>query len=264
MTLQAGAVVNFCCNICGAANSQALDAFHRETPDCIRCGSSPRIRGMVHALSCALFGRGLTLAAWPERKDLAGVGFSDGEVYAVPLAFKTAFTNTFLHKEPRLDLLSDDWRRYVGADFIICAEVLEHVPAPYERALEALGRMISPEGVLIVTTPFTDRAETKEHFPSLSTFETAEIDGRWVVLNKTADGRHEVFDRDVHFHGGPGLVLEMRVFARADLLAALEAAGFTCMVYDTPQPEIGYVWSPAEQRPGDGVSLDHVIAARRA
>lgn len=39
-------------------------------------------------------------------------------------------------------------------DAILCTEVLEHVPQP-DRALQELGRLLRPDGYLILTAPFT-------------------------------------------------------------------------------------------------------------
>jgi hypothetical protein len=42
-----------------------------------------------------LFGQNLTLANFPVRKDIRGVGLSDWLGYAIPLAKKFDYTNTF-------------------------------------------------------------------------------------------------------------------------------------------------------------------------
>lgn len=253
--------IDYRCNICGAANSRMYRRLHRELPDCVRCGSSPRMRGLIHALGLALFGRSAPLPSWPERPDLRGLGFSDNDVYATPLSWKTSFVNTFLDQEPKLDLLSDDWRSYKRVDFLVCAEVLEHVPAPCERALVTLRRLLEPGGIAVLSTPYTDRKQTKEHFTDLNDFEIVRGEDGLAVLNTRVDGVSEILDGHVHLHGGSGLTLEMRVFAEQDLLRLIADTGFRCVVHDAPAPEIGYLWPRREQRSGDGVSLDHVITA---
>ena len=50
--------------------------------------------------------------------------------------------------------------------------------------------------------------------------------------------------RDLVFHGGPGETLELRLFALADLVAHLEAAGF-CDVRVRREPNFAHgVWWP--------------------
>ena len=83
------------------------------------------------------------------------------------MAAKFDYTNTFYHQAPRLDInhpAPNDFGRY---DFIISSEVMEHVPQPVEKAFENLYRMLKPDGLLVLTVPYTIDGRTIEHFPQL-------------------------------------------------------------------------------------------------
>jgi SAM-dependent methyltransferase len=257
-------LITFKCNICGQENSLYFKQFHREAPSCSKCRSNPRFRGTMHALSVALFGKSITLVDFPNRKDIKGIGMSDWEVYSNILVEKFDFQNTYYHTAPKLDLKSDDWKNFTNCDFVLCTEVMEHVVAPLEDVLINVRRMLKPNGALIFTAPYTNRVETKEHFPGLFKFHPVEIDGQWVVLNKNVDGTYTVFDKDICFHGGPGTVLEMRVFSERDLKSLLGNAGFRFKEYHEAICEIGYVWPSYEERAGDGIGLNYIFEARPA
>ncbi len=96
-----------------------------------------------------LFGTSLVLSDFPHRPDLAGIGLSDWEGYANPLAERLNYTNTFFHQAPLLDITSvgpDHSGRY---DFIICSDVFEHVCQPVSKAFENAYRLLKPGGVMI-------------------------------------------------------------------------------------------------------------------
>ena len=71
------ASIRYVCNICKQANELPAVKFHRELGQCTRCGSTPRFRGLMYALSLALFDKNMALPDFPARKDLRGVGISD-------------------------------------------------------------------------------------------------------------------------------------------------------------------------------------------
>ena len=52
---------SFTCNICCARNTLPAQPFQREAPSCTNCGSSVRVRGLLHALSKELLGASLAL-----------------------------------------------------------------------------------------------------------------------------------------------------------------------------------------------------------
>ncbi len=231
-------VVAFRCNVCGHGNADVPVArMKREAASCAGCASSVRLRGIVHHLSLGLFGVSLPLPDFPVRPDVAGIGLSDWNGYALTLARRLNYWNTFYHQEPFLDIAAPPAGRHRTCDFVISSDVFEHVPAPVERAFAGAFALLKPGGLLVLTVPFTALEETVEHFPGLGTHAVVAFDGGHVLLSRDAAGRYEVRDRLV-FHGGPGEVLEMRSFSRAGTLRLLADAGFEEVVVhagDVPQ-----------------------------
>ncbi len=238
--------LDYQCNVCATQVVQwPLAAIDRDLPSCPGCGSSVRMRSVVHLLSVSLFGQSLLLPRWPKRRDIKGLGLSDWSGYGRWLHLKTDYTNTYFHTAPRLDICNAPASRAGSADYLISTEVFEHVPPPASRAFEGAALLLKPGGVLIFTTPFSNDAETVEHFPFLNDWEIVERGGRHVLINRRKDGTREEFDNLV-FHGGPGTTVEMRLFSRAALLRELAAAGFSEIeVFDQPVLEYGIIhWYP--------------------
>ncbi len=235
--------VGFRCNICEARCRVEPGAIGRETPSCARCGSTVRQRAVVHLLAGELFGRDLTLPRLPRRPDKVGIGLSDAEVYAVPLARRLGYTNTYFDREPRLDIAEVPPSRSGSCDFVLASDVFEHVAPPVSRAFAQARRLLKPGGVLIFTVPFTLEPETKEHFPELHEYRLLETPQGRVLENRTSDGRTQRFT-DLCFHGGPGATLEMRVFCRAGLEQEFAHAGFSRFrLADEPCPAHGIAWA---------------------
>jgi len=222
----------FVCNICGTRNNSNADPGDRELVSCVRCHSSIRLRSVVLALSRALFGLDLTLPEFPVLKSIRGLGLSDSDVYADRLESCFSYTNTFYHREPCLDLLHPDEREFGKYDFVICSEVLEHVPAPVDRAFVTLARLLKPNGFLILTVPYSLDTETLEHYPGVANSVFAQIDGRTVLVSRSDSGEYRVFD-NLAFHGGAGSTLEHRLFSDADVRAGLANAGFQTVQFDS-------------------------------
>jgi SAM-dependent methyltransferase len=204
------------------------------------------MRAIVHLLSRALFGRSLSLPEFPVDKQLTGVGLSDWEVYADQLAAKLDYRNTYLDRDPKLDITRIDPSLERSLDFLISTDVFEHVQPPVSVAFENACRLLKPGGCLIFTVPYTNEPGTRtvEHFPDLYDFELQTAPGQPARLrNRTRDGQEQVFD-DLVFHGGGGLTLEMRVFTEESLLQELARAGFEdvriCREQDL---EHGIYWS---------------------
>jgi hypothetical protein len=238
----ASAVVAFRCNICGADCRAAPAAIARETISCRECRSTVRLRAIAHLLTTELFGRSIALPDLDRRKDICGIGLSDGP-YARQLEDKLDYTNTFYRAAPRLDITDVPADREGAYDFIIASDVFEHVAPPVSRAFVNARRMLRQGGVIIFTAPFTLEAETIEHFPELHDYRLLETPQGWRLENRTADGRQQVYD-DLTFHGGVGSTLEMREFSRAALEREFAQAGFSRVrIADEPCPKFGIAWT---------------------
>lgn len=237
----------FTCNLCGAEAARPAEGLDRETPGCASCGSSVRLRALVALLSQELFGLQMTLPEFPALKSIRGLGMTDPPALAGLLAEKFDYTNTFYHQAPRFDITQPGQRDFGRYDFILSSEVMEHVPPPAERAFSHLYQLLKPDGLLLLTTPYTLGGKTVEHFPQLHQYALATVAGRTVLVNRRRDGSVEVFE-DLTFHGGEGSTLEMRVFSEASLRSCLELAGFgSVQVAATNWPEFGvehaHAWS---------------------
>lgn len=213
------------CNICGHTCITLVEQLDRETSSCPGCGSTVRMRSVIHALSIVLFGESLALPDFPARPDVRAIGLSDWNGYAIPLAQKLHYTNTFYHKEPRLDITSIDPALENTLDVLISSDVFEHVAPPVSLAFQNAYKLLKPGGTLILTVPYTLDAETVEHFPDLYRYKVSSVENRRLLHNTTRDGREQTFEQLV-FHGGAGETLEMRIFSLDGLSRELKGAGF--------------------------------------
>jgi SAM-dependent methyltransferase len=245
----------FTCNICGKPNGAARADFAREDVSCVWCGSSVRTRGLLHVLSTEIFGVSLTLPEFPRVKSVRGLGLSDSAQYADQLALKFDYRNTFLDREPQLDLVNPPVRELGMYDFIVSSEVFEHVAPPAARAVENAFRLLKPEGVLVLTTPYSTGAEIKEHFEP-GEFGLAQIGDHVLLVNRTAGGEVRVYDNLVFHFGTNGPALEMREFSESGLRNELTRAGFAeVRIYSDNFPDFGILsaesWSlPIAARKG--------------
>jgi SAM-dependent methyltransferase len=229
--------VAFTCNVCGARNR--VTAFATEPASCA-CGSNVRVRALLHLLSMELFGRSLTAADFPKLKSIRGMGMTDKPGYAAILAGKFDYTNTYYDSAPRFDFTAAHPELYGTCDFILSADVLEHVAPPVERPLDEICRLLKPDGFLVATVPCTPDAAMREHFPELNEYRVVRLGASDVLVIRRRDGALEALE-DLVFHEGPGAVLEMRQFGRTGLRARLLAAGFREVDYlldDVPEAGI--------------------------
>jgi SAM-dependent methyltransferase len=243
-------LVRFQCNICGNRTSFPLKELRRDIWSCCFCGSTVRWRSIIHALSMELFGASLIIAEFPSRPDLVGIGLSDWEGYAKPLAEKLDYTNTFFHQEPRLDITDVDPARKNEYDFIISSDVFEHICYPVSKAFENARRLLKPGGVVIFSVPYLE-GQTKEHFPDVIQFSVKQRGEDWILTGVTAEGATREFT-NLTFHGGPGTTVECRLFGKDSLRKDCEEAGFTSLrIHDEEVRDHGICWIPyvAEEAP---------------
>jgi len=229
------------CNICGRNSYAPIAHLTREEKTCL-CGSSVRLRALIHVLSLELFGSSLTLPNFPLRRDLVGIDMSGAATYAQRLSKRLGYTNTFLHKSPRLDITEPNSSWIENCDFVISSDVFEHVAPPIERAFTNTFQILKPGGVFVLTVPYTPVGDTVEHFPDLYEYRIERSNGKWVLLNTTREGILQEFDNLV-FHGGDGETLELRIFSKRGVLSELQRAGFVDInIHKETVSDFGILW----------------------
>jgi SAM-dependent methyltransferase len=195
-----------------------------------------------------LFGQSVPLPEFPTLKAIRGVGMTDDESYAERLAEKFDYTNTYYDREPRLDFTESHPKDAGGYDFILSADVLEHVAPPLDRALEEVCRLLRPNGFFVLTVPCPQEKDL-EHFPELHEHRVVWLGDTRVLINRRSDGRLDIID-ELSFHGGPGATLEMRQLSPIGLRGRLLAAGFREVEFlNDDLPEIGVFFDPDVSQP---------------
>lgn len=142
---------------------------------------------------------------------------------------------------PILDITAVQGFEHSRNDFVMSIDVFEHVPPPVYRAFEGAASLLKSGGILVLSVPYTLEEKTVEHFPDLFDYRIAEHGGVKYLINKRRDGRLEMFD-ELSFHGGAGMTLEMRLFARADIERLLGDAGFHDVRIIDNVPEYGIIY----------------------
>lgn len=233
--------LQFRCNICGRTAKTKTTRLTREAPTC-RCGSSVRLRAIVHLLTEGLFGKSLAISDTPSRPDLVGVDMSGAPAYADRLSRRIGYTNTFLHKPPRLDITAPGEEWLSRCDFVISSDVFEHVAPPVSVAFDSVLQLLKPGGIFVLTVPWTKGGETVEHFPGLADFRIVRRGVTPVLVNCTPDGQILEYETLI-FHGGEGETLEMRVFSESGILDELARAGFCDIrIHAESCEEFGIFW----------------------
>lgn len=239
-------MISFTCNLCGAYNQ--VEEFATEPASC-KCGSNVRVRALIHLLSLELFGRSLTLTEFPRLKAIRGLGMTDKACYAEILADKFDYTNTYYDREPRFDFTEPHPQLSAAYDFILSADVLEHIAPPIERALEDVCQLLKPCGFFGVTVYCHPSDKLREHFPELHDYRIVPLGDSTVLVNRRRDGKLEVSENLI-FHAGGGASLEMREFGITELKAKLLAAGFQEVSFFTESlPEIGILFDHDVSQP---------------
>src|SRR5262249_6736629 len=145
------------------------------------------------------------------------------------------YRNTFYHQAPRFDI-TQPAEEPGTFDFILAGDIFEHVSPPVEQSLANVCALLKPDGFLAMSVPYSLEETTQEHFADLQEFGLVTAGSHLALVNRARTGEWQVFDNLV-FHGGPGSVLELRVFCESDLRAKLTAAGFTRVEFATaPYP----------------------------
>ena len=217
--------LSFKCNICGEFSMIHMLNFSREEVSCYKCGSTVRMRSMIHVLSSELFGESLTLIDFPVRKDIKGIGMSDWRRYADILSEKFDYTNTYYHKEPKLDIMNIPEELIGTLDFILSTDVYEHVLSPVSKAFDNTKKLLKKTGIFVFSVPYKLSGETKEHFKDLCNFSVLENSGEYTLENIDSLGNKKTY-KDLVFHGGPGETLEMRVFTKDSIERHFVDSGF--------------------------------------
>jgi SAM-dependent methyltransferase len=225
-----------------------VEAFATEPASCA-CGSNVRLRALIHLLSMELFGSSLILKDFPTLQAIRGLGLSDHPGYAAILAEKFDYTNTYYDREPRFDIAEQHPQLGGTYDFILLADVLEHIAPPVEFALEEACRLLNPRGFLGITIYCNPKDNLREHFPQLNEYRIVRLGDSDVLINRRRDGALEVRD-DLIFHGGSGATLEMREYGMTALEKQLLNAGFREVFFLTGNvPPIGVLFDHDVSQP---------------
>lgn len=216
----------FTCNICDHVNSVPIQKLDREVASCESCGSTVRLRSVIYLLARAIYGSPRTIGEFANDTSIRGIGLSDWSGYADRLQSIFSYTNTFIHQEPRLDIVAVPEEMNGTLDFVISSDVFEHVLPPIQRAFDNAARLLKPGGHLILTVPYSTDAETIEHYPNVLDYATVRLRHRICVV--TIDERDVMaLDERPIFHGGDGDTLEIRLFGEKALHQNLARAGFS-------------------------------------
>jgi SAM-dependent methyltransferase len=236
--------MSFLCNITGQTFD--LDDTEKDRELANRFGYNTRFRAICYIFCKLFYGECKLLTTLEENKNIKGIGMSDSG-WATIFEQKFNYINTFYHTSPFLNIYNEEHlKNYNELDFIISSDVFEHIdPFPsIQHAFNNLHKMLKCGGCIIFSVPYTHN-EHIEHFPNLYNYKVVNENGKYVLYNKTIDNKVEVFD-DLCFHGGPGNVLEMRVFSKKSIISFLTKAGFVDITFYSitdDMKQYGIFWS---------------------
>lgn len=201
-----------------------------------------RIRAVAYALTKGLNLKPI-LSLNKVNKTIKGVSLSDTSSCSLILDQLFDHQNTFLDKNPFLDIMNPP-ATINNLDFIISSDVFEHVTPPIEIAFKNSFNILKNGGILILTVPYIkEDKETIEHFPNLFNWRlNNKEDDRgqkyFYIENITKDGNKEIF-KNIIFHEGEGQVIEMRLFTLKSILKIAEDVGFVVRIIDENVPLFG-------------------------
>ena len=190
------------------------------------------------------------IAGFSETQAIRGLGMTDDECYAKLLADKFDYTNTYYDREPRLDF-TDAHPSLSGAyDFILSADVLEHIAPPWS--------MLSMKSVTYLRpTVFSSPRYLVRARKVSSTFRSCRgaeyrivpLGDTTVLINRRRDGSLEITE-ELLFHGGPGATLEMRQLSPGELREKLRSGGFREVEFlSQDMPQFGVLFDPDVSQP---------------
>ena len=234
----------FYCNITGQTFVLNDNEKHRELAS--RFGYNSRFRAICYVFTKLFYGECKILSNLEENKQIKGIGMSDSG-WANIFKEKFNYTNTYYHTKPYLDIYNNEHvNEYTELDFIISSDVFEHID-PYpdiQIAFNNLYKMLKNGGFIIFSVPYTE-GEHIEHYPNLFKYEIKKESNTYILYNTTIDNKQEQFN-NLCFHGGPGNVLEMRVFSKKSIISYLEKSGFIDICFhniDDDMKKYGIYWS---------------------
>ena len=222
------------CSICGRI--LLTKPVSSEVVCCRFCGSTWRAQAICRAILCGL--------GYPEDANIrfiendmsrVGLGISDDWRLARALSPLFAYTNSFLHQFPVVDVCSPPQEAIGQFEFISCSDVLEHTPPPRNAALLGLFQMLKPSGFAVVSVPLRRGFEFTEFYPGLTRWKIEKDSIYWVDGNG-----HESIDHDPEFHGGQGLTLAFRQWTEEKLIEDLKAVGFSEIVSRPIPPQFNF------------------------
>ena len=209
------------CAICGAAKKSKPTST--EEIGCESCGSTWRAQEICRAVLTGLaYSEQIDIRAINSDMSRVGLGISDDWRLARALSPLFAYTNSFLHQFPVVDICSPPQEAIGQFEFISCSDVLEHTPPPRNAALMGLYQMLKPTGFAVISVPLIRGLQFAEFYPELITWKTENDFVHWV----DQDG-HEHIDQHPEFHGGEGLTLAFRQWTEEKLIEELKAVGFS-------------------------------------
>lgn len=183
------------------------------------------------------------------QRHLCILGISDNDTYASILENKFDYVNTFMHKEPKLDVCNEEtFTGHTGKyDAIICSDVIEHTSLPPRTVLQNMKRLLRTGGGIILSAPTSHFSDHVEWYPSHRSLAIIKQGDEYVVEWQNLKGCKYV-DRAPIFHGGPGNTLEMRQISHVRLLEDAMAVGLAARTIEFAM-ESGYVWPLRQMGP---------------
>lgn len=234
--------MSFICNITG--NRFDLNDNEKDRELACRFNYNSRFRAICYVFSKLFYGECKIMNDLKENKNIKGIGMSDSG-WANLFKEKFNYTNTFYHTSPYLNIYDNNHvNNYTDLDFIISSDVFEHIdPFPsVQFAFDNLYKMLKC-GSIIFSVPYSNN-EHIEHFPNLYNYTIKNENNKYILYNTTKDNTIEIFN-NLCFHGGPGNVLEMRVYSKNSIISFLTNAGFVNIIFykiDEDMKKYGIFW----------------------